>query len=547
MDPESAGAGRDGILLDPTGALGRAAVPGLAELPWPYFERRSRPRTQPEPVGGADPVQIAPQRSPLDTTGDEAEPVAVEPQGAKASWTRLLALTLVVLDAVVGLCAAASASTLRFDGVDAGGAYVWGLLVVPPTWVLAVGLCHGYESRWFGAGAEEFRCVLRAGMVVAGGAAIVSYALHAQLARGYVLPVCAAAVFGSLAARLACRAVLQGLRRRGRALVDVLLVGHEMSVAHLVRQVDGGSEGGLRIVGACVPTGRSLLLESMQVPVLGDLHQVTAVVRRSAVHTVAVTASAEMNGPALRRLAWGLEGTGIDLVVAPGLVDVAGPRLHIRPLCGLPLLHVEEPELVGARRLVKAALDRVGALTALIAFSPILCLIAVAVAVTTSGPVLFSQSRVGKDGRPFRMWKFRTMYSDAEQRWLEVRDDNLHGQEVLFKMRADPRVTPLGRRLRRYSLDELPQLFNVLLGHMSLVGPRPPLPREVARYGVGAHRRLLVKPGLTGLWQIRGRSDLSWDESIRLDLRYVENWTLSLDVLIMWRTLAAVVRGRGAY
>jgi exopolysaccharide biosynthesis polyprenyl glycosylphosphotransferase len=254
-----------------------------------------------------------------------------------------------------------------------------------------------------------------------------------------------------------------------------------------------------------------------------------------------------MGGPALRRLAWDLEGTGVDLVVSPGLVEVAGPRLHIRPLCGLPLLHVEQPELSGFRHLVKAALDRFGSLFGLVVLSPFLLVVALVVRTSTPGPVLFTQLRVGKDGREFRIWKFRTMHVDAEQRRAEVAADNVHGDEVLFKIPRDPRVTPVGRWLRRFSLDELPQLANVLLGQMSLVGPRPPLPSEVARYGHGVHRRLLVKPGLTGLWQIRGRSDLSWDESIRLDLRYVENWSLALDLMIIWKTFAAVLGGRGAY
>jgi lipopolysaccharide/colanic/teichoic acid biosynthesis glycosyltransferase len=173
--------------------------------------------------------------------------------------------------------------------------------------------------------------------------------------------------------------------------------------------------------------------------------------------------------------------------------------------------------------------------------------VALVVRTSTPGPVLFSQVRVGKDSRQFRIWKFRTMHVDAEQRRADVERDNVHGDEVLFKIPRDPRVTPVGRWLRRFSLDELPQLVNVLLGQMSLVGPRPPLPSEVARYGDGVHRRLLVKPGLTGLWQIRGRSDLSWDESIRLDLRYVENWSLALDLMIIWKTFAAVLGGRGAY
>jgi exopolysaccharide biosynthesis polyprenyl glycosylphosphotransferase len=226
---------------------------------------------------------------------------------------------------------------------------------------------------------------------------------------------------------------------------------------------------------------------------------------------------------------------------------VAGPRLHIRPLCGLPLLHVEQPDLDGGRRLVKTAMDRIGSLLALLLLSPALIGIAIAVKATSRGSVLFAQTRVGRSGREFQMWKFRSMESDAEQRLSELTAQNRHGDEVLFKIARDPRVTPVGRWLRRFSLDELPQLVNVLRGEMSLVGPRPPLPGEVARYGSDVHRRLLVRPGLTGLWQINGRSDLSWDESIRLDLRYVENWSLSMDLLILWRTLAAVVTGQGAY
>ena len=330
-------------------------------------------------------------------------------------------------------------------------------------------------------------------------------------------------------------------------MLDVVLVGHEDALLDLVHQLVRERSAGLHLVGACVPGGRAPRLEALGVPVLGSLHDASAVVRREAVDTVAVTAGPELGGPALRRLAWDLEGTGIDLVVSPGLIEVAGPRLHIRPLCGLPLLHVEEPELSGFRHLVKAALDRFGSLLALVLLAPVLVVVALVVRGSTPGPVLFSQLRVGKDGREFRIWKFRTMHVDAEQRRADVASDNVHGTEVLFKIPHDPRVTPVGRWLRRFSVDELPQLVNVLLGQMSLVGPRPPLPSEVARYGDGVHRRLLVKPGLTGLWQIRGRSDLSWDESIRLDLRYVENWSLSLDLMIIWKTFAAVLGGRGAY
>ena len=254
-------------------------------------------------------------------------------------------------------------------------------------------------------------------------------------------------------------------------------------------------------------------------------------------------------GPArLRRLAWQLEGTDTDLVVAPGLMEVAGPRLHIRPMTGLPLLHVEEPEFAGARRVVKAVVDRS---LATLAFVLAACRCwrrsGLAVRVSSPGPAIFQQVRIGRDGKEFTMLKFRSMYVDAEKRRAELEQRNERAEGLLFKIRDDPRVTPVGRFLRRYSLDELPQLINVLQGKMSLVGPRPPLPEEVARYEDDVRRRLLVKPGLTGLWQISGRSDLDWDESVRLDLRYVENWSFTLDLMILWKTMSAVVRGRGAY
>jgi exopolysaccharide biosynthesis polyprenyl glycosylphosphotransferase len=254
----------------------------------------------------------------------------------------------------------------------------------------------------------------------------------------------------------------------------------------------------------------------------------------------------ELDGAALRRLAWRLERDEVDLVVASALVDVAGARTTIRPFDGLPMLHVEHPRLHGGSRLVKELVDRVGALLLLILLGPVLLSVALCVGLTSRGPVLFRQVRVGRDGRLFRIFKFRSMYVDAEARLAELRHLNEH-DGVLFKIRDDPRVTPVGRWLRRLSLDELPQLLNVLSGRMSLVGPRPPLPTEAAAYADDVRRRLAVKPGMTGLWQVSGRSDLSWEEAVRLDLRYVENWSLSLDLVILLRTVTAVVRSSGAY
>jgi lipopolysaccharide/colanic/teichoic acid biosynthesis glycosyltransferase len=218
----------------------------------------------------------------------------------------------------------------------------------------------------------------------------------------------------------------------------------------------------------------------------------------------------------------------------------------VRPTAGLTLLHVDHPQIGGVRQFVKDLFDRSAAAAALIMLAPLFAGLALAIWLSDRGPALFTQIRIGKDGQVFRIYKFRTMVVDAEQRraQLLVRND-LDG--ILFKLRDDPRVTALGARLRRWSFDELPQLINVVLGDMSLVGPRPALPEEAAKYAEHVRRRLVVKPGLTGLWQVNGRSNLSWDESVRLDLRYVENWSFALDLQILWKTISVLLRGSGAF
>ena len=247
----------------------------------------------------------------------------------------------------------------------------------------------------------------------------------------------------------------------------------------------------------------------------------------------------------LRRLAWQLEGTGVDLVVAPQLTDIAGPRVHIRPVEGLPLLYVEEPKISGVGWLIKNFLDRLLALLGLIVLIPLFVAVAIAIRLSDKGPIFFRQARTGREGQTFRVWKFRTMYVDAEDRLAEM-DDMNESDGMLFKIKNDPRVFPVGRFLRASSIDELPQLINVLLGEMSLVGPRP-LPADDGDFLGDVRRRLLVRPGITGLWQVSGRSDLSWDDAVRLDLYYVDNWSLVLDLHILWRTIGVVLRSKGAY
>jgi exopolysaccharide biosynthesis polyprenyl glycosylphosphotransferase len=481
--------------------------------------------------------------------------------GLSRRWLRRYGAVLIGLDAAAGICAALAAYLMRFSDeplaaaglvvappAHATAGYLWYSLALPFFWVGAVALARAYEGRFLGSGSEEFQRVFRAFVGLTATVAFASYATKAEVARGYVVLALPLAAALSLVGRYAARKRVHHLRACGRYMLDLIVVGGEYSVTDLVTQLRGEPHNGLRVVGACLPaksTGE--LLQPLGVPVLGDLDDAAAIARQSGVDTVAVTSSPEMYGARLRRLAWDLEGTDIDLVVAPGLIEVAGPRLHIRPVSGLPLLHVEEPEFAGARRVIKTAVDRTTAGLLALLISPLLLVIGLAIRLTSRGPAFFRQTRIGKDGREFTMVKFRTMVVDAEARRAELADRNERSEGLLFKIRNDPRVTPVGRFLRKYSLDELPQIINVLTGRMSLVGPRPPLPEEVALYGADVRRRLLVKPGVTGLWQISGRSDLSWDESVRLDLRYVENWSLTLDLMILWKTAFAVARGAGAY
>jgi exopolysaccharide biosynthesis polyprenyl glycosylphosphotransferase len=319
-----------------------------------------------------------------------------------------------------------------------------------------------------------------------------------------------------------------------------------LAVADLITELRRGSYHGLTVVAACVRETPSETVAG--IPVFGGLAvaDVVDAVSRSGADTVAVLSSSELDSVALRQIAWGLEKTGTNLCVAPALLDVAGPRTTIRPIAGLTLLHVDHPQLSGPRQVLKDLFDRTAAAVAVVLLSPLMVAVGAAIKLSDPGPALFTQTRVGKDGRTFTIYKFRTMVVDAEKRLAELREKN-DNDGAKFKMRLDPRVTAVGAQLRKWSLDELPQLFNVVLGEMSLVGPRPALPDETALYAPHVHRRLAVRPGLTGLWQVSGRSDLTWEESVRLDLRYVENWSFALDLQIIWKTFSVIFRGSGAY
>ena len=446
------------------------------------------------------------------------------------------------------LVAALVALFARFDHPLHGFLLPYQILTIalPFVWVAAIALGRGYQPRFIGLGSDEFRRVLNAGITLTAAVAVLAYATKTDVARGYVVVALPLATFLTLSARYVLRRRLHAKWARGRCMRRVVAVGHATSVAGLIRQFRREQYHGMDVVAVCLPGGRADADEVDGVPVLGDFSGAEPAVEEMEADTVAVLSCPEMDGTTLRRLAWRLEKTGTDLCVAPALMDVAGPRTTIRPVAGLPLLHVEHPEIEGSGKLIKDLMDRTVAALGLILLSPVFLVLTVLIRASGPGPALFRQTRVGKDGREFTVLKFRTMVRNAERLKTQLTVHNDH-DGVLFKIKSDPRITRVGRFLRRYSLDELPQLLNVLLGDMSLVGPRPPLPEEVAQYGFDVRRRLVVKPGMTGLWQVGGRSDLSWEESVRLDLRYVENWSLALDLQIMWKTISAVLRGAGAY
>jgi len=461
-----------------------------------------------------------------------------------STWTRDYLREAALADlgcAVLGVFVAAQ---LRF-GNNVTPTYLALSLALPVLWVCALWLAGAYDVRFIGTGSDEFRKVLNAGVSLTATIAIFSYAINLELSRTYVVIALPSVTLFDLVARLAMRKRLHKRRVAGKCMQSVVAVGHELAVADLVTELGRDRYHGLTVVGACVAwPGEDD--EVAGVPVYGGLDDITAAVKAFDADTVAVLACPEMDGVRLRSLAWELEKTGTDLCVAPALLDVAGPRTTVRPTAGLTLLHVDHPQLTGFRLVLKGLFDRCAAAAALIMLAPVMGVLAAAIWLHDRGPALFTQVRVGKDGHAFRIYKFRTMVVDAEQRRAQLLTSN-DSDGVLFKLRKDPRVTAVGVHLRRWSFDELPQLFNVFLGHMSLVGPRPALPDEADKYADHVRRRLVVKPGLTGLWQVNGRSDLSWEESVRLDLRYVENWSFALDLQILWKTISVLLHGSGAY
>lgn len=471
-------------------------------------------------------------------------------RGERARWMRRYQAVAVVLDLAAAFLAGVLAMTIRF-GNDVRPHYVLIGLFAPLAWLVAIAMARGYERRFLGVGTEEYRSVVQANLVMLAAIGFGSYATKTTIARGFVIVFVPSALLLALLFRYVLRQHVHRLRARGRCMLRTVVVGRVESAAELVATIDADPSHGLSIVAVCAsgfdPNGKIGHIQG--VPWLGSSEDTLAAVDLVDADVVAVSSRSDLVGGELRRLSWGLEERKVDLIVAPGIMEVAGPRLSIRPAAGLALLHVERPVASLGRQVAKIAFDRtVGVLLCVLA-APVMVFVALAIKIDNPGPVFFRQRRAGASGRQFEMIKFRSMVVDAEAKLAQVLSDHggHDGNDMMFKQREDPRITRVGRLLRRYSLDELPQLINVVVGDMSLVGPRPPLMAEVEAYEPDAIRRLHVRPGMTGLWQVSGRSDLSWEDTLRLDLRYVDNWSIMLDLQILWRTGRAVFTGSGAY
>ncbi|WP_346763467.1 sugar transferase [Arthrobacter sp. PAMC25564] len=461
-----------------------------------------------------------------------------------------------VIDALVVVWATVGALVLRF-GIEDGpiskgtGVYVVLTIALALGWWIMLGLWGTRDAKVLGFGPEEYKRVFASSLWLFGILAIVSYSARFDTARGYVGIALPSGLLGLILGRWILRQHLASERVRGRSSSRVLVIGGTASAEHVVRSLQAHPEAGYLPVGAFL-TSRSSSpgsSDNVGVEVVGigrDIEHIMVAIAGSGSDTVAIAAEGDLSPRKLRELGWRLAASHVSMILAPSLTDVAGPRIHTRPVAGLPLIHVSTPKLTGGRRVAKRAFDMLAGAVLVAVLSPVFLIVAVLVKLSSPGPVFYGQERIGIRGTTFKMLKFRSMNNNADQQLQELLRAQGRAGEPLFKVHNDPRITNVGRVIRKFSLDELPQLFNVISGSMSLVGPRPQRAGEVALYDTDAHRRLYVSPGMSGLWQVSGRSNLSWEESIRLDLYYVENWSLTGDIVILFKTFKAVFAGAGA-
>ncbi|CAN5273661.1 sugar transferase [soil metagenome] len=492
-----------------------------------------------------------------DSSLDE-RPDGVAPRDAPPNWRKAYAARVVVTDLIVLLWANFGAAYVvmgSLAGMHTARVIIGGLsidyfelpVVIILIWLVALAAVGSRGHRMIGTGTAEYKAIIQSGLVVLVLVAVVGFLFISTFSRGFIILSIPASIVVLLASRFLWRQWLQSQRLRGRFCSRVLLVGSAGSAVQIATELRRSPASGYWVVGAVTSTGSAgSTLAGTDIPILGGIDQLIEAVAQSRSDTVFVTDGHELSAAQMRALSWSLEPGKQHLVMAPSLTDIAGPRIHARPVAGLPLVHVETPRYEGSDRFLKRGFDVLGSGILLLLLSIPLLAVMIVIATTSRGGIFFSHERIGKNGHPFRMLKFRSMVADADSRLAALLKEQGTSDKPLFKIENDPRITPVGAFIRRYSIDEIPQLINVFRGDMSLVGPRPQVAKEVALYDNAAARRLFVKPGMTGLWQVSGRSNLDWEESVRLDLYYVENWSLVSDISILTKTVRAVLASDGA-
>jgi exopolysaccharide biosynthesis polyprenyl glycosylphosphotransferase len=483
---------------------------------------------------------------------------AVTPRTAPAlehrrGWLRRYHRRVLLTDIATVLLVSGVGALVQIAGVagidprDASWQYLRVHVLTFAIWLLMLALFQTRAERIIGHGTTEYRRIVHASGMAFGVLAIGFVLLQSQGIRTQLLVGLPVGIPALLAGRWAWRRWLVAQRQLGACLPRAIVVGRRADVEYVTSSVHTHDVAGYHVVGVTLTDDdtRSVLVDGRTVPAIGSQYRVATTAEQLGADTVIVASTPE-DPEYLKQLSWQLEGTAAELVLSSPLMDIAGPRMSLHPLEGMPLVRVTIPTFEGSRYLLKRTMDIIISALAVIGIALLTPFIALAIKLDSPGAVFFRQERVGRDGRTFRMVKFRSMSADAEERKADLASHN-EGAGPLFKMKDDPRVTRVGAFLRKYSLDELPQFWNVLVGDMSIVGPRPPLPSEVTAYDGKVFRRLYIRPGITGLWQVNGRSDLSWEESIRLDLRYVENWSVTGDLMLICRTAATMVRPNGSY
>lgn len=494
---------------------------------------------------------------PKHSAWDDIHPVqGAATAGLRPAWPTSYSWKLRITDSLIIVAVMSVAYLLWFGagsegrgGSAAAGSYFVTGLILLVLWTLDLEFCRTREMGVVGAGALEYKRVLESTLRVFGAVAITMVALHIEIVRGFFAVAFPLGVVSLLTARWIWRRWLARQREHGHCLTNAVILGQAVDVQYVIGQLKNNLSTGYKVVGVALTSlDKSTEMHPpwQAIPVLSSMADIGRVVGVTGAQSVIVAGPLPGGPSAIRDLGWRLEDMSTELVLASSLTNVAGPRIHFRPVEGLPLMHVELPQYSGGRHVIKRVMDVLLSGTALLMLLPLMLVLGLIVKLDSKGPALFFQNRVGRNGETFKMAKFRSMVVDAEAQLKDLAAQN-EGSGVLFKMAGDPRITRCGRWMRKYSLDELPQFWNVLLGNMSLVGPRPPLTSEVESYEKPVHRRLLIKPGITGLWQVGGRSNLGWEESVRLDLYYVENWSITGDFIILWRTFKTVLMPNGAY